>query len=551
MAIGTEDSRWNAARFPAGARAGNARPLLSGTALVLAVAVLLKLALHATGLSRYGYFRDELYYLASTEHLAAGYVEHPPLSIWLLAGWKALFGASLPAIRLFGILAGSGTVIATGLLARHMRGGLFAQGCAALCIAVAPMMLGVEHFYSMNAFEHLFWALAGLLFLRALEDGPAGAGSLAHAAGESRERGKARPGRWLILGVVLGLGLLNKFSILWLILGFAVGLLATRHRRVLGRPWPWLAAATAALLFLPFVIWQVRSGLPVLEFMRNAAANKNVHDSIAGFLMNQAMAVNVLAVPVVLAGIASLGLARTRPWSVVPIVFLTVALLLIAVPGSKPYYLASAYPFVLAPGAVVIEHLLRGRWGAWLRAGYAVAVLAGGLAALPLVVPVLPVDRFLRFSDRIGVSPSAGERHALGPLPQQFADMHGWKELAENVARVYASLPPEERAQCAIFAQNYGEAGAIDVLGRPLGLPAAICGHNSYWFWGPRGATGSVVIVIGGDASEYALLFDTVERVGESDHPLAMPYERHLPIHLCRGMRQPLGQLWPQVKSFG
>ena len=170
---------------------------------------------------------------------------------------------------------------------------------------------------------------------------------------------------------------------------------------------------------------------------------------------------------------------------------------------------------------------------------------------MPLSVPVLSAEQLQRYSAALGVSPPVEERRELGPLPQEFADMHGWRELAENVARVYHALPPEDRAQCAIFAQNYGEAGAIDFFGRPLGLPAAISGHNSYWFWGPRGATGSVVIVIDGDPRDYEQLFTTVERVGESDHPLAMPDERHLAIYLCRGMHTPLTQVWARTKSFG
>ena len=201
----------------------------------------LKLLLHALAYSNFGYFRDELYYIACSDHLAWGYVDQPPLSIALLALNRALFGDSLLALRWLPALAGAGTVLVTGLLARELGGRRFAQALACLAAVLPPVWLVVDHFFSMNAFDTFFWSLAALLLLRALDGG--------------------RTRTWVALGLVLGLGLLNKTSMIWFVGGAFLGLVLTPHRRLLATRGPWLAAALAALLFLPHVLWQMRERL--------------------------------------------------------------------------------------------------------------------------------------------------------------------------------------------------------------------------------------------------------------------------------------------------
>ncbi|RPJ74804.1 MAG: phospholipid carrier-dependent glycosyltransferase, partial [Acidobacteria bacterium] len=209
----------------------------------------LKLLLHALAITNYGYFRDELYYLACSRHLAWGYVDQPPFSIAVLAGVGALLGHSLPALRLLPALSGAATILLVGLIVRELGGGRFAQALACLCALLAPVWLAIDHFYSMNAFDTFFWSLAAWLLLRALDDD--------------------RLGWWAALGVVLGFGLLNKTSVLWFGGGLAVGLIVTPFRRLIARPGPWAAAAIALLLFAPHLVWQWQNGWPTLEFMRN------------------------------------------------------------------------------------------------------------------------------------------------------------------------------------------------------------------------------------------------------------------------------------------
>ena len=496
---------------------------------------LAKIALHATAITQYGYFRDELYYLASTDHLAWGYVEHPPLSIALLALVRGAFGDSLVALRAVPALAGATTVVLTGLVARQLGGGRFAQALAALAALLSPVFLGTDHFYSMNSLDLLLWTLAVWVLMRILRGG-----AMRH---------------WALLGVVLGLGLLNKVSMLWLGLGLGVGLLLTPHRRMLAMPGPYLAAAIAALLFLPHVLWQVAHGWPTLEFMRNATGRKMVAVGWEEFVVRQVLEMGPGNAAVWLVGLgfalfARFGARSGRPWQILAWIYLTVALVLMLGGRSRASYLAVAYPMLLALGGVAWERLAAHRPWRWVRVAVPALVVAGGLVTIPFALPVLPVETFIRYQATLGMEPSTEERLDVGPLPQHYADMFGWEELAALVGKAYERLSPEERGRCRVFGQNYGEAGAIDVLGRRLGLPRAMSGHNSYWFWGPGDFDGQVLIIIGGDREDNAQFFEEIEIVGQTDSRYAMPYERGLDVSIARRPKRPLREAWPTLRHF-
>jgi len=504
------------------------RRLLSG---VLAVPLLLaaaKLALHALAATQYGYFRDELYYIACSKRLAWGYVDQPPLSIALLALNRALVGDSLLALRWLPAMAGAGTVLITGLLVRALGGGRFAQVLACLCAVLVPIWLVVDHSFSMNAFDTFFWSLAALLLLRALDEG--------------------RLGPWIWLGVVLGLGLLNKTSILWFGGGASLGILLTSHRRVLLTRGPWLAAALAGLLFLPHVVWQVQNGWPTLEFMRNATQNKMVRTGFVSFWTQQITLMSPALFPVWLVGLGCL--LASRRARVLGIVFVSVAGLLVASGSSRPNYLAVAYAPLFAAGAAAIERAAADRRRGWLRPVAMAVVLLIGLPLVPVGLPLLPVERYVAYSALIGIRPRPQERTQEGPLPQVFADMFGWEDLTRRVARVYHSLPPAEREKCGILADNYGQAGAIDFFGPRYGLPPAISMHNNYWLWGPRGHTGDVLIIVGGRRDDPHSDFREVVLADTTNCEYCMPYENGAPIFLCRGLNQPLARRWMEIRRF-
>lgn len=478
-------------------------------------------ALHLLTINSYGWFRDELYYIACGRHLAFGYVDHPPL-VALIARLTQLLGGSLFVTRFPSILAGMAVIWLCGRIARELGGGAWAQGMAALCALVAPVYLFLFHIFSMNSFDVLFWTLGAWVIVRIVNGGD--------------------PRLWLLFGLICGLGLLNKHSVLFFGFGVFAGLLLTPERRHFRERWIWIGGALAVLLFLPHVIWQVTHGWPTAEFVRNATAFKNVALSPLAFFGEQVTQMHPLTFPIWLAGLVWLFRSRYRVlgWMYVA------AFLVLITQSSKPYYLAPAYPPLFAAGAAAIERWIR---RPALRTVLAILLLAGGAILAPLTVPVLPVDGFLRYSSALGLGTSAVERHEMGALPQHFADMHGWEEMVAEVARVYRSLPPEEQARAGIFGQNYGEAGAVDLLGEKYGLPKASSGHNSYFLWGPQGS-GDTLIIIGGDPEDHRQAFEDVRQAGTIRCGLCMPYENDQTVWIARGLKAPIDRIWPMTKHY-
>ena len=494
-------------------------------AVVLAV-VALQLA---TGW-RYGLFRDEFYYLACASHLDWGYVDHPPLSIAVLASVRWLLGDSLLAMRivpalLFGIL-----VWLASRLARELGGGRFAQSLAALTVAIAPEYLALTGFYSMNAFDLVWWAVAALLLARLARTG--------------------NPSLWRPLGLVIGLGLLNKISVLLFAFGLAVAVLMTPLRRHLARRELWEGVLLALALFTPYLLWQLRHDWATLEFMRNASRYKNVALSPLSFGSAQLLDMHPLNAPLWLMGLVWLLFgAAARRFRALGIVFL-VTFAVLAVQHSKPYYLGPAFPMLLAAGALVVEGLTEASPWRRVRPTLLGVLVAAGALTAPFAVPVLPAKTVIAYQRALGLTRTAGEKNLLGPLDQHFADRFGWQELTREVARIYAALPAEERAKARIVTRNYGEAGAIDYYGRHYGLPPAVSPHNNYYLWGPGPDHAPVFIVVGWPSKDLESSFERVDVAGRIESPYAMPFETRWPIHLCRGLKLPLDEAWRRGKMF-
>jgi hypothetical protein len=494
------------------------------TPIVIPIGVFLLLIANAIGDH---YFRDEFYYLACSRRLAWGYVDHPPLSIGLLWIIRGLFGESLIVLRLAAATVAAVSVWLTGRIARRLGASTFGHGVAMIAMAVAPELLATASFYSMNVFDVLFWTLAAAAFVDVLE----------------------RPslGRWAILGTVIGLGLENKLSVLWLAAGIGAGLILTRARRLLLTPGPWVAAAIAAVMLMPHVLWQVANGWPTLEFISNASRDKMQVNTPVQFLTAQILNMHPLTLPVWTAGLLFLLFSqRANRFRPLGIAFLTVAFILIVNRTSRAGYLAPAYPFLFAAGGVVIDEAVRR--SIWRVAIVTGLILAGSVTA-PLTLPLLPVDNYVRYSARLGVAPDTEEKKELGRLPQFFADRQGWEAFVNQVAAAFERLTPAERATATTLVGNYGEAGAIERLGRARGL-TAISGHNNYWLWGPGDRSGDVVIVLSRSRERLLQRFASVELDGEIDCGDCMPYENHLPIFICRGPKVPLQTLWPSLKHF-
>lgn len=502
-----------------------------GLALVLGAATTL---IHIVTAEGYGIFRDELYYLACGENLRMGYVDHPPFVAFVARFARSLFGDSVTALRIVPALGAGATVTFAMLMAREFGGRRWAQALTGVLTALAPVYLGIFGYLSMNAIDFTLWSAALLV--------------LAHLLRTGQLR------LWLVFGVVVGVGLQNKLSMGFLGLGVVVGLLVARRWQHFRSRWLWLGGAVALLLFLPYLVWQIRNGWPTLEFVSRALQFKNVALSPFEFAQEQVLMMNPVALPVFLAGIVFLlVLPSGRTYRPLGWAFVAVVAILMS-QNSKPYYLAPSYTLVFAAGSVVLARLASALQKPWLRTAtvglITFLVVASGFALAPLAKPVLPIESFVAYMNRLGMAPSTGENHELGRLPQFFADRLGWRELAETVARVYETLPPEDQARACIFGQNYGQAGAIDYFGGDLGLPKAMSGHNSYWSWGPGDCTGEVVIVMGGSRDGLESRFESVEQATVYTCKDCMPYENNKPIWICRRMRLPIETLWPQLRHY-
>jgi hypothetical protein len=514
----------------------------SGPAIVLYLAAA-KVLLHLLTASRYGIFRDELYYLACAEHLDWGYVDQPPLIALITWLVTHLFGHSLLALRLLPALAGGGLVWLTGRLAREMGGDRFAQTLAALAVLVVPIYLVLHHLLTMNAFEPLIWMAVVWSVVRAI------------SSNNSRY--------WLCFGVLAGVGMENKYTMAFLIMGVVFGLVVTPERRFLKSRWFWFGAVAASLIFLPNLLWLIKHDFPFLELMHNIReSGRDVARGPLAFIIDQAMLMNPVLFPLWLGGLVWLLFGRNgRRYRVLGWTYVFMLVLFIALKG-KNYYLAPAYAMLFAAGSVAFEQLTNRRTESakkraqrfsshthLIRVGYVLLIVLAGVVIAPIAMPLLSPDTYIRYQKAIGLEPPKAENQATGPLPQYFADEFGWEDMVREVARVYNSLPPDERARTAIFANSYGQAGAIDFFGPKYGLPKAVSTHQNYWYWGPRDYTGEIVIVLGSDGEGDREHFKSVDVVGRSEHPYSRRDE-HYPILLCRGLAKPLKEIWPREKKW-
>lgn len=498
---------------------------------VLAATAAAVAALHLlTAVDSYGVFRDELYYLSCARRLAWGYVDHPPLTPFLARITSGTLGDSQLAMRFLPALASGFAVLVTGRLAGVLGGGVLAQIAAALSTALCPIFVGVFGYLSMNAFDVCVWVGSAWMMARILE--------------------RARPRDWLGLGALLGVGLLNKLSPVFLGFGLTVGLIAARRWDLLRTRWPWLAASLAIAIMMPHLVWQVAHGWPTAEFIENATTGKNVQLSPLQFVAEQSTLLGPGCLPLALLGLWFLSGSRAgQEWRALGwAVWAVVALL--ALQGGKPYYLSPAYPIVLAAGAVVLERLASTALRRRLVIAYVLAMVMIGLVLVPLSKPVLSIPSYLAYAERLGIEASSDERHALGRLPQFFADRLGWHSLARSVADVHASLSSEDRAVACVFAQNYGQAGAIEHYAEDFSLPPVISGHNNWHLWGPDDCSGEILIVIGDDRATLESVFDHVDLAATHSCPDCMPYERNKPIWIARSPRIALPDLWPRTKHF-
>jgi 4-amino-4-deoxy-L-arabinose transferase-like glycosyltransferase len=517
-----------------------------GMLIVIAIA-LGKFIFHCYFNNQYGYFRDEFDYMACGNHLAWGYVDQPPLIPFLIHICRAVLGDSLRSIRFIPALASSLLVVQTAVLARELGGRRFAVVLSAIAVLIAPQYLSNGSLLGTNCLEPNLWIGCAYFAVLAIK--------------------RNDPRYWLWFGVVAGIGLQEKYSIALFGLGMVVGLLLTPQRRVFLSPWIWLGGFAAFLIFLPNLLWNIHNQWPFIQLMHNIRADgRDVVLPLPQFFFQQIMLIDPITAPIWIRGVivpfVSPGLKPYRALAWCYLVCFTVFFVL----HGKNYYLSPIYPMLLAAGAVAIEATIERRTIAppetesvrtgpnrlvWLKPIIVILLLASGAHLAPLTVPILSPSKFLAYLKYLPLKPPVMEHgHERAPLPQWYADQFGWEEIVAETATAYNRLSPAERPGCGIFAQDYGQAGAIDFLGPRYGLPPSLSGHQTYWLWGPRGYSGNCLVVLGDSRERLEELFEHVEYVGTSaDNPYAL--EKEIAVYICRGAKfGTLEKLWPQLKKW-
>lgn len=502
--------------------------LLSANA-VLAYVTLAGFVGHMLVAGNYGYFRDELYYIISGRHPALGYVDFPPLTALLAALVRVLAGDNLVALHVIPALANAALVLVTGLMARELGGGRAARALAAVGSLTTLVFMANGSIFSMDALDALWWALAAYVVMLVVR--------------------RHEPRLWLLFGLVAGVGLFTKLTILFFGLALVVGVLLTPLRRDFRTPWPWLGGAIAGIFLAPYLLWNATNGWPTLQFFADGSHGNGALD----FLINQLVITNPLTLPLWIGGLVFyFRRPAGKPYRALGWTWVFAYILLTLVNG-KPYYFTPAYPMLFAGGAVVLAEAARKASREWLRPAYAGALVMSGLLLAPLAMPVLPPATYARdytFLSFIGNS-GAGKGGQTSVLPQYLADRFGWMELTRAVARVYDVLPPDERAQACIFTANYGEASALNFFGPAEHLPPAISGHNNYYLWGPGRCSGGVIIAVNVAASDLEKTYAHVTPAATFSCAYCWPDEDGISILVATDPRVPLNGAWGTVKNFG
>ncbi len=465
-----------------------------------------KLAVSMVFAGRYGWHRDELYYLASARHLELGYVDYPPVTPAIARLVQVVAPDSVVALRFTSVLAGALVVVLAALMARELGGGRRAQLLSALAVVISPVFVGGNFIFETVSFDQLVWALLLWLVARVL------------AGGDRR--------LWLLAGLVLGIGLETKYTVAGLGVALAAGLLLTPGRRQLVTRWPWLGAALAVIMLAPNLWWQAGHGWDSIAYTLHHRGNTD--GPVAYWLQQGLFLVQPLLLPLVVAGAVWLwrsGTFRALAWTAI-----LIELLFFAV-GGKSYYPAPVYPLLYAAGAVWLERSVGSRL---LRRAWVAAAVVTTLVLTPILLPVLPADVMAR--------------SGLLKVPT-LAEMYGWPDLAHEVAAAYASLHRSERRGAMVLASNYGEAGALDLYGPGLGLPPVVSPHLTYYYWAPARMSPNVVIAVGYERQDLEPLFADVTQVGTISNSYGVAnQEAGMPIFVCRSPRRPLWQAWPSLK---
>jgi hypothetical protein len=504
----------------------SSQPWYRNDLALLAGLAFLKVIIHLPILTRYGYHHDELYFIACGQHLSFGYVDHAPLVPWIAWLSTTFFGESLFALRIFSTLSGAAAVFLVGLLVRRLGGGRFAQVAACTAMIIAPVYLRTGNLLCLPAFEPLFWVLAIYLVVRIIQED--------------------NPRLWPWVGAVVGFGLMNKHSMLFFGFALAVGLLVTPLRKHFKSPWLYAGGAIALLIFLPNLIWQINNGWPTFNFLLNLNARLMSGISLFQFLAGQLLYLHPFNAVLWISGLAFFLFTKTgKPYRILGWVWVIVFVLLL-VTKSKIYYLAPAYPAILAGGGIALERWVLRRGREWLKTVSIAVLIIGGVAMAPMSLPVLNIKTTERYIHGV----TFGAFKNIYELTSDLRGMFGWQERVETVSRVFHSLSPEEQKRVVIFAAGYGNAGAIDYFGKAYGLPGAVSLSMTYWLWGLPGGPIDTVMSVGFEKELMEKLFNQVEVAASINIENVNPWQNPFEVIIGRQPKVSLRDIWKKNRPW-
>lgn len=471
-----------------------------------------------------GFFRDELYQIAMSNHLGWGYVDVPPLSPFLLYIVRSIFGTSLFSLHLIPAIIGSTIIFLNYKTLQIFEAGFFAFLASLIPVTFFSILLGSV--YTYDRIDFLIWNLMLFTIVKRI------------TTGNKR--------LWIFFGFLAGLGLLTKLTVLLLGSGITIALVLTQERKYFKDVHLWMGGFVALVVFSPYAIWNFVNAFPTLDFFSNYATGKVIPLSPIYYISQQFLLPTLI--PLWFGGICYLLIdangKKFRLLGIAYIVILAQCILL----NQKPYIPFPFLPLILAGGAVFVEQVLKHQKLFLVKIIYVALSILFCFYVLPELRPLLPLQTYIKYygNDELNV-----EGHHTGVLKQDYADRFGWSDLAEKVAKVYNSLP-EHRTETAIFASNYGEAGAIAFFGKKYKLPEPISGHNQYYLWGPRNYTGeSMIVVAQTSEADLLKLFNSVTLADRTANKYSMPYENNLPIWICKKPKfESLEKFWSNLKNY-
>ena len=494
-------------------------PVRTHTVALVGIATAVML-IHILTNGRYGFHRDELQVLSDARHLDWGFVPYPPLTPFVERISLEIFGLSLVGLRMFSVIAQGLVILITGLMALELGGGRLAQVTAALSVALSPVPLFEGTEFQYTTFDNLWWVLIAYCMIRLLKnDNP----------------------RWLlVIGAIVGVGLMTKYTMIFFVAGIVGGLLLTRARSYVATWWFWGGIALAVLIFLPNLLWQIRHGFISLHFLQHIHTRDVAQGRANGFIKDQFLiCTNLLAAPLWIAGVISyLRDKRYRPlaW----MYLLPLALFLMG--KGRGYYLAAAYPMLFAMGAATSERWISSlspRWRRTVEAAYFSGIAVCGMFICALILPLASSGPLRDFA----LSNNGDLREEIG-----------WEDLVKTVSGIRNSLPPEQRGSVGVLVGNYGEQGAIEMLGRGYQLPMPISMTNSAWLRGYPEPPPAKLIVLGSSRNYVERTFTSCQVVGHISNAYGVVNEesRDYPdIFLCDGPRLPWPEFWKANQRFG